>query len=116
MSVQPQESDRKPHESDRRVQLPFLRPAVAPTPARYRQPLRTPAPKGDSVLDEIDRELFWHKRTFMDALEAARHWRVATASGRHAFHSHQLTTMKYKRIEIARLLAIRRSFEDRAQA
>ena len=107
----------QPHEADRRIPLPFARPGAAPAPTRYRQPLRAPPPKGDTVLDEIDRELFWHKRTFMDALEAARHWRAASvASGRHAFHSHQLTTMKYKRIEIARLLAIRRSFEDRSQA
>jgi hypothetical protein len=82
--------------------------------AKHRLPLRVPPPRANPVLEQIDAELFWHRRTFMDALGAAKHWRTqSTIPGRQAFHSHQLTTMKYKRQEIARLLEIRRRLDDR---
>jgi hypothetical protein len=93
---------------------PFTpRQAQSGAAAKNRLPLRVPPPRANPVLEQIDAELFWHRRTFMDALGAAKHWRTQfLVPGRQAFHSHQLTTMKYKRQEIARLLEIRRRLDD----
>ena len=89
-------------------------PAVSSPWRSYRVPLRVPPPHSSPVLAQIDKEIAWHTRTFDDALRGARHWRSdATARGKAAFHSNCLVTMRYKRIEIARLLRIRREIEAR---
>jgi hypothetical protein len=78
-------------------------------PRPYKIPLRVPARRRDPAIAGIDEEIFYQKRRYNDALEAARHYRSASnLPNREAFYDFHAVSMKFMRIEIARLLRIRR--------
>jgi hypothetical protein len=78
-------------------------------PRPYKIPLRVPVPRRDPALAGIDEEIFYQKRRFNDALEAARHYRnESNLPNREAFYDFHAVSMKFIRLEIARLLRIRR--------
>jgi hypothetical protein len=78
-------------------------------PRAYKIPLRVPAPRRDPALSALDEEIFYQKRRYNDALDAARHYRDGSnLPNREAFYDFHTVSMKYLRVEIARLLRIRR--------
>jgi hypothetical protein len=91
---------------------PGIAPAARTPPGASKSrlpPPRVPQLKRDPALERIAEEIASHNRAFSDTLAAAKHYRsVSTLPNREKFYQNCLVSLRYRRIEIARLIKIYR--------